>query len=26
VAGAATVLSLGTLIFVWIRRERRQNG
>lgn len=24
VAGAATVLSLGTLIFVWTRRERRQ--
>ncbi len=26
VAGAATVLSLGTLIFVWTRRERRQVG
>ena len=26
VAGAATVFSLGTLIFVWIRRERRQVG
>jgi protein SCO1/2 len=25
-AGAATVLSLGTLIFVWTRRERRQAG
>jgi len=25
-AGAATVLSLGTLIFVWTRRERRQVG
>jgi len=25
-AGAATVLSLGTLILVWIRRERRQIG
>lgn len=25
-AGAATVFSLGTLIFVWIRRERRQVG
>jgi protein SCO1/2 len=25
-AGAATALSLGTLIFVWIRRERRQVG
>jgi protein SCO1/2 len=26
VAGAATVFSLGTLIFVWTRRERRQVG
>jgi protein SCO1/2 len=26
VAGAATVLLLGTLIFVWTRRERRQVG
>ena len=26
IAGATTVFSLGTLIFVWIRRERRQNG
>jgi protein SCO1/2 len=26
VAGAATVLSLGMLIFVWTRRERRQVG
>src|SRR5688572_15093007 len=26
VAGAATVLSLGTLIVVWTRRERRQVG
>ncbi len=26
VAGAATVLSLGTLIFVWTRRERKQVG
>jgi protein SCO1/2 len=26
VAGAATVLSLGTLILVWTRRERRQVG
>jgi protein SCO1/2 len=26
VAGAATVLSLGTLIVVWTRRERRQAG
>lgn len=26
VAGAATALSLGTLIFVWTRRERRQVG
>jgi hypothetical protein len=25
-AGAATVLSLGTVIFVWIKRERRQVG
>lgn len=25
-AGAATVLALGTLIFVWTRRERRQVG
>jgi protein SCO1/2 len=25
-AGAATVFSLGTLIFVWTRRERRQVG
>jgi protein SCO1/2 len=25
-AGAATVFSLGTLIFVWTRRERRQIG
>jgi protein SCO1/2 len=25
-AGAATALSLGTLIFVWTRRERRQAG
>jgi len=25
-AGAATALSLGTLIFVWTRRERRQVG
>jgi protein SCO1 len=25
-AGAATVLSLGTLIFVWTRREQRQVG
>ena len=25
-AGAATVLSLGSLIVVWIRRERRQVG
>ena len=24
-AGAATVLSLGTLIIVWTRRERRQD-
>ena len=26
VAGAATVLSLGTMIFIWTRRERRQVG
>lgn len=26
IAGAATVLSLGTVIFVWTRRERRQIG
>ena len=26
IAGAATVLLLGTLIFVWTRRERRQVG
>lgn len=26
IAGAATVLSLGTLIFVWTRRERQQAG
>ena len=26
IAGAATALSLGTLIFVWTRRERRQAG
>jgi len=26
VAGAATVFSLGMLIFVWTRRERRQVG
>ena len=26
VAGAATVFTLGTLIFVWTRRERRQVG
>lgn len=26
VAGAATVLFLGTLIFIWTRRERRQVG
>jgi len=26
VAGAVTVFSLGTLIFVWTRRERRQAG
>jgi hypothetical protein len=25
-AGAATVLSLGALIIVWTRRERRQVG
>jgi protein SCO1/2 len=26
VAGAATVLSLGMMIFIWMRRERRQVG
>jgi hypothetical protein len=26
VAGAATVFSLGALIVVWTRRERRQAG
>ena len=25
-AGAATVLSMGLMIFIWTRRERRQVG